>query len=87
MTYLQTEFLKIVVIIIILLESSKHVQAKCKAVPGFIYILQEGDTNKNAGIYYKIGGVEGTSPLKVYTRRNNLQTGTLVICLCHIMLQ
>lgn len=77
MAYLLTEFLKLVVISIILLESSKHVQAKCKDVPGFIYILNELDMNQNAGIYYKIGGVQGeiTDSEKINTRKRNLQTG------------
>ena len=52
----------------------KYTDAKCRAVPGYIYIMQERTTAGGSGLLYKVGGVEGASG-KVDTRRGNLQTG------------
>ena len=51
-----------------------YANARCKAVPGYVYIMQEKQPNGNDGILYKVGGVIGPSK-KVDTRRGNLQTG------------
>ena len=52
----------------------KYTDAKCRAVPGYIYIMQEKTATGGSGLLYKVGGVEGASG-KVDTRRGNLQTG------------
>lgn len=52
-----------------------HAQARCKAIPGYIYIIEEKSAGHNGlGTLYKVGGVEGDVD-KVDTRRGNLQTG------------
>ena len=52
----------------------KYTDARCRAVRGYVYIMQERTTTGASGVYYKVGGVEGASG-NVDTRRGNLQTG------------
>lgn len=52
----------------------EQANARCTNVGGHIYIIQERQTNGAAGIYYKVGGVEGNSD-QVDRRRGQLQTG------------
>ena len=52
----------------------KYTDARCRAIPGYVYIMQEKTTAGGSGLYYKVGGVEGASE-NVDIRRGNLQTG------------
>ena len=52
----------------------EQANASCTNVAGHIYIIQERQTTGAAGIYYKVGGVQGNSD-EVDRRRGQLQTG------------
>ena len=62
-----------VLFVVVFLKYTDH-DARCSAVPGYVYIMHEKTTTRARGLYYKVGGVEGASR-NVDIRRGNLQTG------------